>query len=85
METFEESLQRQYNELNAETIRELLTKVKHYLYIESMDKSHTEESVLVASISKVVIKSNRLTFKQWKSLNWFVVKKLRSETPVKTF
>jgi hypothetical protein len=85
METFEESLQRQYNELNAETIRELLSKVKNYLYLESMDNSHTEESVLVASISKVVIKSNRLTFKQWKSLNWFVVKKLRDNTPVKTF
>jgi hypothetical protein len=85
METFEESLQRQYNELNAETIRELLTKVKNYLYLESMDNLHTEESFLVASISKVVIKSNRLTFKQWKSLNWFVVKKLRSATPVKTF
>ena len=85
METFEESLQRQYNELNAETIRELLHKVKSYLYLESMDNLHTDESVLVASISKVVIKSNRLTFKQWKSLNWFVVKKLRDVTPVKTF
>jgi hypothetical protein len=85
METFEESLQRQYNDLNAETIRELLTNVKNYLYIESRDNSHTEESFLVASISKVVIKSNRLTFKQWKSLNWFVVKKLRDVTPVKTF
>jgi len=85
METFQESLQRQYNELNAETIRELLTKVKNYLYLESMDNLHTEESVLVASIFKVVIKSNRLTFKQWKSLNWFVAKKLRDNTPVKTF
>jgi hypothetical protein len=85
METFEESLQRKYNELNAETIRELLTNVKNYLSIESRDNSHTEESFLVSSISKVVIKSNRLTFKQWKSLNWFVVKKLRDVTPVKTF
>jgi hypothetical protein len=85
METFEESLQRKYNELTAETIRELLSNVKNYLSIESVDNSHTEESFLVASISKVVIKSNRLTFKQWKSLNWYVVKKLRDTTPVKTF
>jgi hypothetical protein len=85
METFEESLQRKYNELTADTIRELLFKVEDCIRIENAEKSHTEETFLVASIFKVVIKSNRLTFKQWKSLNWYVEKKLRVKTPVKTF
>ena len=56
METFEESLQRKYNELTADTIRELLFKVEDCIRIENAEKSHTEETFLVASIFKVVIK-----------------------------